>query len=176
MAQSTVSSLFDGSYKPHDYLNGVIEAINDYCLPYGQVKIANPETGVIIALILYIIAKEPTVNHKKLECYIILLNHMIKDATDSELFTWTLNRRTRIGNFNKFFECMEGKGLIRPKGRYNFVIRNSSSVRSILPQLEMILRNLLPYLSELLIKYENSTAEAMLKDIQKQDNDTNSYR
>ena len=172
MAKPAISAPFDDSYEPHNYLNGAIRIMNNYCLPYGQVRIANPETGVIVALILYIIAKEPTVNRTKLECYIILLNRMIKNATGSELFTWTLNSRGRIGNFSKFFEYMEGKGLIRPKGRSNFVIRNSSNARSILPQLEMILRNLLPYLSELLTKYENSTAGAMLEKIQRQNDRT----
>ena len=164
MAKSVINTPLGGGYKPHDYLTQVIEEMKDYCLPYGQVKIVNPDTGVIVALILYIIAKEPTVNHTKLECYIILLNYMIKDATGIELFTWTLNSRGRIGNFKKFFDYMEGRGLIQPKGRFNFLIRNSASIRSILPKLEIIFRNLLPYLSKLLNKYEDYTAGAMLRE------------
>lgn len=35
MAQTAISAPFDGSYKPHDYLNGVVGAMKDYCLPYG---------------------------------------------------------------------------------------------------------------------------------------------
>ena len=165
MAQSSVSVPFNGKYNPHKYIRNAVEQMKDYCLPYGQVKIANPDTGVITALILYFIAKEPTVNHTKLECYIILLNYIIKDATGIELFIWTLNSRGRIGNFKKFFDYMEGKGLIQPKGRFNFVIRNNANVRSILPQLETIFRNLLPYLSKLLNEYGNSTAGEMLNKI-----------
>ena len=100
MAKSVINTPLGGGYKPHDYLTQVIEEMKDYCLPYGQVKIANPDTGVIVALILYIIAKEPTVNHTKLECYIILLNYMIKDATGIELFTWTLNSNGRQGTYS----------------------------------------------------------------------------
>ena len=112
-------------------LNGVVGAMKDYCLPYGQVKITNPETGAIVALILYIIAREPTVNHTKLEYYIISLNRMIKDATGVELFTWTLNRRRRIGNFSRFFGYMEGREFIAPNGRSHFVILKGAS--NILP-------------------------------------------
>ncbi len=65
MAKPAISAPFDDNYEPHNYLNGVIRTMNDYCLPYGQVRIANPETGVIVALILYIVAKEPTVNRTK---------------------------------------------------------------------------------------------------------------
>ena len=163
MAQTAISAPFDGSYKPHDYLNGAIEKMKDYCLPYGQVRIANPETGAIVALILYIIAKEPTVNHTKLECYIISLNRMIKDATGVELFTWTLNRRRRIGNFSRFFGYMEGREFIAPNGRSHFVILKGAS--NILPRLTTMFRNLMPYLSRLLNKYEDDTATAMLKKI-----------
>lgn len=163
MAQSAVIATLDGNYRPHDYIRQAIEEMKDYCLPYGQVRIATPDTGVIVALILYIIAREPTVNRTKLECYIILLNHMIKDTTGSELFTWTLNRSGRISNFSRFFNYMEGKGLIQPNGRSNFAIlgytKNTQS------RLETILRNLLPCLSILLNKYKESTATTMLKDI-----------
>ena len=63
MAKPAISSPFYGNYEPHDYLKQTIETMKDYCLPYGQVRIANPETGVIVALILYIIAKDrKTVN------------------------------------------------------------------------------------------------------------------
>ena len=101
---------------------------------------------------------------------------MIKDATGTELFTWKLNSRGLIGNFNKFFKHMKGRELIQPNGRSNFDIRNSASVRSILPRLEtIILRNLIPYLSKLLTKYENYTAKAMLEEIQRQNNGTDAY-
>ncbi len=90
---------------------------------------------------------------------------MIKNATGTELFTWKLNNRGRIGNFSRFFDYMEGKGLITPKGRSNFAIIDGANTRSILPRLETILRNFLPYLSKLLTKYENYTAKAMLKNI-----------
>ena len=164
MSNLVASSGFnDGKYQPHSYLKKAIEEIKGYCLPYGQVKMANPETGVIIALILYIIAKEPTVNHTKLECYIILLNRIVKEATGTELFKWRLNSRRRIGNFRKFFDYMTDRNFIKLKGRSNFVILDGA--RSILPKLSLILRNLLPYLSKLLNKYEGSTAGEMLKKI-----------
>ena len=163
MAKSAISTPLGGGYKPHDYLTQVTEETKDYYLPYGQVKIANPDTGVIVALILYIIAKEPTVNHTKLECYIILLNYMIKDATGIELFTWQLNNRRRIGNFRKFLDYMTSHGLIKLKGRSNLAIL--SGARNLLSKLPLILSNLLPYLSQLLTKYENYTAGAMLIEI-----------
>lgn len=163
MAKPVLSTSFDDNYRPHGYIKGAIGVTDNYCLPYGQVRIANPETGVIVALILYIIAKEPTVNHTKLECYIILLNRMVKDATDTELFTWHLNRGGRIGNFRHFFDYVEGKELIQQNGRSRFVILKGAS--NILPQLTMILRNLLPYLNRLLNRYGDYTAAAMLEEI-----------
>ena len=162
MAKSVVT-LFDVKYAPHKYLSKAITQIANYCLPYGQVRIVNPETGIIIALILYIIAKEPTVNHTKLECYIILLNKMVNNSTGQELFTWQLNNRRRIGNFRKFLDYMTSHGLIKLKGRSNLAIL--SGARNLLLKLPLILSNLLPYLSQLLTKYENYTAGAMLIEI-----------
>ena len=88
---------------------------------------------------------------------------MIKAATASELFTWTLNRRGRIGNFSRFFGYMEGRELIAPNGRSHFVILKGAS--KILPRLTTMFRNLMPYLSRLLNKYGDDTATAMLNDI-----------
>lgn len=163
MPHLVVSAPSDSGYRSHDYIRGAVEKMKAQRLPYGQVRIANPDTGVIVALILYIIAKEPTVNHTKLECYIILLNRMVKDATDTELFTWQLNRGGRIGNFRHFFDYMEGKELIQPNGRSRFVILKGAS--NILPQLTTILRNLLPCLHRLLNRYGDYTAAAMLEEI-----------
>ena len=49
--------------------------LKDYCLHYGQVRdIQQADTGVIIGLIVYFIAREPKINRTKLEAYILLLN------------------------------------------------------------------------------------------------------
>ena len=157
--------LNDGNYKPHDYLKRAVDEMKAYCLPYGHVDIANPETGAIVAIILYMIAKEPAVGRTKLECYTIFLNRIIKGATGHELFTWGLNKKGRIGYFKKIFDYMIENGLILANGSYQFYIMDGTGTKKIIPRLSVMLDKVLPYLNKLLEDYKNITAKEMLKKV-----------
>ena len=157
----TISILNDDKYQPHPYLNKAIDEMKDYCLPYGQVKIANPETGAIVALILYMIAKDKTVGRTKLECYTILLNRMIKADTGKKLFTLSLNKRGRINSFKKIFDYMLEHELILSNGRSQFYVL--SGAKKIISRLPVMLDRLLSYLDKLLDDYKSCTAAETLR-------------
>ncbi|MBQ6971560.1 MAG: hypothetical protein IJP86_04310 [Synergistaceae bacterium] len=164
MATPVASAMFnDGEYQPHNYIRRAIDEMKDYCLPYGQVKIANPETGAIVALILYMIAKDKNMGRTKLECYTILLNRMIKADTGRELFTWNLNRKGLVAGFKKIFDHMVACELMLNNGRSQFYILGGAT--KIIPRLSIMLDRLLSYLNKLLEDYKGCTAREMLEKI-----------
>ncbi len=160
MSQANVL-LFDGEYTPHDYLKKAIIEMKDYCLPYGQVKIANQETGAIVAIILYVLAKEPKAVRTKLECYIILLNKLIREETCNDLFTWKLNNKGRVSSFSKFWDYMLMSGLLLSNGRSRFYVLGGAG--KIIARLPIMLDRLLPYLNKILVNYEDYTAGEILE-------------
>ena len=153
----------DGKYQPHNYLKRAVDEMKAYRLPYGQINIANPETGAIVALILYMIAMDKTIGRTKLECYTILLNRTIKVDTSRELFTWDLNKKGLISGFKKIFDHMIGQGLILRNGRSQFYILGGA--KKIIPRLPVMLDRLLPYLNRLLEDYKGCTAREILEKI-----------
>ena len=165
MTQTAIIVPFDGSYKPHDYLKRAIFAMTAYRVSDKQVEIANSETGAIAAIMLYIINAEPKVSRTKLECYLILLNKIVKEATGKELFTWTLNKYKRISNFKCIFDNMLERGLLSENGSARFFIPRVGW--NVVQGLPIMLDNLLPYLDKLLARYDDYTAGEMLKEIQK---------
>lgn len=155
----------DDKYEPHDYLKRAISAMSAYRVSDGQVDIATPETEAIIAIMLYIINAEPKVSRTKLECYIILLNKLIQEATGKELFTWTLNKYRRISNFKCIFEHMIERGLLVKNGSARFFIPRGGWRWNIVQGLPIMLDDMLPYLDKLLARYDDYTAGEMLKEI-----------
>lgn len=153
----------DDNYKPHNYLKRAIFAMTAYRVSDEQVEIANSETGAIAAIMLYIINAEPKVSRTKLECYLILLNKLIKEATGKELFSWTLNKYRRISNFKFVFKHMIECGLLSENGSARFFV--SSKAWNIVQGLHIMLDDLLPYLDKLLARYDDYTAGEMLKEI-----------
>ena len=152
----------DDNYEPHNYLKRAIFAMSAYRVSDEQVNIANPETGAIAAIILYIINAEPKVSRTKLECYLILLDRMVKETTGKELFTWTLNKYGRINNFKRIFDNMLERGLLSKNGSARFFIPRVGW--NIVQGLPVILDDLLPYLDKLLARYDDYTAGEMLKE------------
>ena len=153
----------DDNYEPHNYLKRAIFAMSAYRVSDEQVEIANSETGAIAAIMLYIINAEPKVSRTKLECYSLLLNKLVKEATGKELFTWTLNKYGRISNFKRIFEHMLERGLLSENGSARFFIPRVGW--NIVQGLPIILDDLLPYLDKLLARYDDYTAGEMLKEI-----------
>jgi len=153
----------DDNYEPHDYLKRAIFAMSAYCVSDEQVNIANSETGAIAAIMLYIINAEPKVSRTKLECYLILLDRLVKEDTGKELFTWTLNKYRRISNFKFVFKHMIECGILSENGSARFFV--SSKAWKIIQGLPIMLDDILPYLDKLLARYDDYTAGEMLKEI-----------
>lgn len=152
----------DGKYKPHRFLKKAISAMKPYRLPDGKVDIAAPETGAIIAIILYLIANEPKVCRTKLECYIIMMNKLVLLRTDIELFTWRLNSKGRIANFNAIYEHMIACGLLLKNGSARFLLLPETA--NIIPRLPIILGNKLRMYFDVLIRHSyGCTAAEMLR-------------
>lgn len=159
-------SSFDGSsYVPHSYLNRAVNSMKDYCLPDGASSIASPETGAIVAIILYMRAEEPRISRTKLECYIILLDSLVKAKTGNPLFSWKPAQQRRRSAFRKIFAFMEERGLVLPDGYSRFYVRREAE--KILPNLDLMLSDLLPYLSSILHGYKDYTATKMLELLKK---------
>lgn len=157
-------SSFDGSsYVPHSYLNRAVNSMKDYCLPDGASSIPSPETGAIVAITLYILAKELEAGRTKIECYLILLDRAIREATGSNLFNWTLTGKGLVRGFGKIYENMINKGLLLSNGYSRFYVLVGAS--DIIADWSKILGNLLPYLDRLLGGYGDYTATRMLKEI-----------
>ena len=90
--------------------------LTDYCLHFGQVKgIQQADTGVIIGLIVYFIAREPSINRTKLEAYILLLNIICHQAYNKAFIDCSLTQSGRIGCFANLMNVMETNELISPR-------------------------------------------------------------
>ena len=141
-------------------------AMRNYVPPRGLISdIESSDVSVIIAIILYFIAREPTIGLTKLECYLILLDRKSCKETGRNLFNWRLNKRGRIGSFRKIIEFMIGKNFIFRKGAYQFYILTNAS--DILKVLQNILSNIKEWLELILSIWGNKTAQETLRDIQK---------
>lgn len=155
----TSSPLYEVIHKPHDYLRKAIDDMKDYRLPYGKASIANPETGAIMTIILYFIAKEPKATRTKLECYVILLDKLVKEKTGQGLFHWRRNRKGLVSGFWRIFEHMTDKELVSKNGYSRFFILTETA--TIIQRLPLMLQELVPYMEHLLMSYDYYTAEEM---------------
>ena len=85
-----------------------------YRLPHGLVNINIDDTGAIVAIILYFIAKEPTISRDKLEAYILLLDRIYYNQNNRQchMFQWHLTNNGRIGRFINFEHFMIERQLL----------------------------------------------------------------
>ena len=111
---------------PRKLLEPALVAMKDYCmLNYRDVSIDYDDTGAIVAIIIYFIAREPSIGMTKLECYLICLDRLSKVETGNHLFNWRLTKSGNIRNFKKLIEFMIDKQLISRRGNYQFNLLNS---------------------------------------------------
>ena len=96
------------------------QCMKDYCLSPDVTRIYIPDTGVIVALILYFIARDYSVCMTKLNGYIVLLDRVIKDNTGEHLFHLDLDGKGLIRNFKYFIEYMINKKLISRRSNHQF--------------------------------------------------------
>lgn len=116
-----------------------------------------------MAIILYLIAKEPYADREKLECYVIILDKMVHEDTRQNLFHWRRNNKGLVSGFWKIFERMVDKKLLEENGSAQFFIL-TDAVR-IIQELPIILSDLLPYLDKVLSYYNNYAIRELLKKI-----------
>ena len=125
--------------------------LSNYCLHYGAVKnIPHEDTGVVIGLIVYFIAHEPTINLTKLEAYILLLNVICSRLYGRAFLECRLTTGGRIGHFRTFINYMKEKELIKIGDNHAYclctnaawLIKNTPNIfMSITPILIAILQN-----------------------------------
>ena len=151
----------DKKYKPHRFLKKAISAMKPYRMPDGKVDIATPETGAMVAIILYIISKELKVSRTKLECYIIMTNKLVLLRIGIELFTWRLNSKGRISNFKAVCEHMTACGLLLKDGHSRFFLLPETA--NIIPKLPAMLGRLHLYFNVLIRYHYSYTAREMLR-------------
>ena len=98
----------------NNILRRLHDAMQGYRLPRGVVNINIDDTGAIIAIILYFIAKEPTISRDKLEAYILLLDkiYYYQDNRHEHMFQWHLTDKGRIGRFINFEHFMIERQLL----------------------------------------------------------------
>ena len=102
--------------------------LKGYCLHYGQIRdIQQADTGVIIGLIVYFIAREPKINRTKLEAYILLVNIICCRAYNKALIDCTLTSAGRIGCFTNLMNAMELNELISPRKHNTYPLCTKAS-------------------------------------------------
>ena len=78
-----------------------------------DIEVSVADRGVIMAMIIYFIAHEPTIELIKLEAYFVVLNRQCYKSFGEYLFNWTLTANGRLRNFKRFIDFMVEKELIR---------------------------------------------------------------
>mgnify|MGYP007069909796 CR=1 FL=1 len=105
-------SSVSGDSNPRNLIAPAMQSMKAYNVSVDGVSIDATDIGVIIAIILYFIAKEPSICMTKLECYLIFLDKEAQDNTGNHLFHWSLTKSCRIKNFTKVIDFMVNKQLI----------------------------------------------------------------
>ena len=166
MAKVALASSSSGNGKnknPRDKIQDAIVFMGNYRLPHGEVRMDDEDTGVIVAIILYFIAREPSIGMTKLECYLILLDRLCETETGRHLFHWTLAKNGRIPRFKRLIDFMIDRGLIQRRGKYQFDILENAA--DIIKQLLKILKNILKCLDTILADWGGENAQYISKTV-----------
>ena len=107
------------------FLNLSREAMRGYCLPNSVGDIPDYDTGVIIVIIIYFIAKEYKISKTKLNGYIVLLDMKAQEETGEHLFNLSTNSSGLIRDFNLIIEHMINLKLIGPRAGHSFNLMNN---------------------------------------------------
>ena len=104
----------------NNFLTVARQCMNDYCLSPDVTRIYIPDTGVIVALLLYFIAREHSICMTKLNGYIVLLDMKIHADTGEHLFQLDLDSTGLIRDFRMFIEHMINKNLISRRSNHQY--------------------------------------------------------
>ena len=124
------------------------------------------DTGAIVAIIMYFIAKEPSICTQKLECYLILLDRICVHRKGYHLFSWQLNEKGRIRYFRDFINSIQKQKLIylRKNSKYYFEFVEGCA-DSIIAQFPLILSNVISWLNNILYVCKDMNSKEMLSRI-----------
>ena len=125
--------------------------------------IDSSDTGAIIAIIMYFIAKEPSICRTKLECYILLLDRICVHKRKHHLFSWQLNEKGRIRDFKNFIDYMTKERLIylRENSKYYFEFVKDTS-DNIVGNFSLMLSNIIYWLNSILNVCKTMNSREML--------------
>ena len=121
------------------------------------------DTGAIVAIIMYFIAKEPSICMTKLECYLILLDRICVDKKKYHLFSWRLNEKGRIRDFKSFINSMKEQKLfyLRENSKYYFEFVKDNA-DSIIDKFPLMLSNVISWLDSILNVCKDMNSREML--------------
>ena len=149
-----------GRINPRDLLEMARALMSNYRLPHGASSIDSEDTGAMVAIIIYFIARDSKISMSKIEYYFIILDCEIYKQFGSHLFHWTLRNSYQIRDFRKVIDFMIFQGLILRKGKS---IRISTSSEEIIKNLRKMLQGILPVLEKIISEYRSNTAIDMQK-------------
>ena len=121
------------------------------------------DTGAIVAIIMYFIAKEPSICVTKLECYLILLDRICIYKKKYHLFSWRLNEKGRIRDFKSFINSMKEQKLIylRENSKYYFEFVKDNA-DSIIDKFPSMLSHVISWLDNILDVCKSMNSKEML--------------
>ena len=121
------------------------------------------DTGAIVAIIMYFIAKEPSICMTKLECYLILLDRICVDKKKYHLFSWRLNEKGRIRDFKSFINSIKKQKLIylRENSKYYFEFVKDNA-DSIIDKFPSMLSHVISWLDNILDVCKSMNSKEML--------------
>ena len=138
----SVDNRNNSGFNVNDFLTKARECMRDYCLSPDI-----PDTGIIVAIILYFMAEDRNITMTKLNGYIVLLDMKIEADTREHLFHLDLGSDGLIRNFNSFIEYMLDRELISRRGRYNYRLTDNIKNIEVFPS---ILSDMYKYLKDVI--------------------------
>ncbi len=123
MTQTTITTNQETRRKDsrlNNFLTVARQCMSNYCLSPDLTRIYIPDTGVIVALILYFIARDHSICMTKLNGYIVLLDMKIHADTGEHLFQLDLDSTGLIRDFRMFIEHMIDKNLISRRSNHQY--------------------------------------------------------
>lgn len=87
-----------------------------YCLPPEIQGVHPNDTGAVVAVVLYLVMKEPKINKKKIKCYLLLLDRICQYKDRGEIFRWQLHPNFIQKFIDELIDFMKKRKLIRLNG------------------------------------------------------------
>ena len=154
----------------HDALIRDCQYMNNYEICEFDINVPVSDRGAIIAIIIYFIAHEPTVDILKLAAYFLVLNKKVREKEGEYLFNCFLSDKnnSRFRKFKNFINFMVDKDFMRFTNDKQHLGLTVKCV-DIIKRFPKILKSINPLLEWLLLngRYISSGETQHIKDLQK---------